>query len=297
MEFSSPGKDENTMADFLENVKRISLSDFQVKLSMVLEKKKLRLTRSGEHGTYILKPAPASLRKRWDVPANEHLTMQMARQVYGIHTAENALVFFKDGEAAYITKRFDVRDATTGIKWGQEDFASLAGKTTLNSADKYQYSYEEAALLLRNYVPAWRVEIEKFFSLVVFNFLFSNGDAHLKNFSLLETANGDYLLCPAYDLINTRLHVADSDFALERGLFADGFRSPKYKRSGHPCAADFVEFARRIGVAENRVEKLLNPFLERQPFMETLIERSYLKKENKRDYLMRYNDKRNSLLR
>jgi serine/threonine-protein kinase HipA len=29
------------------------------------------------------------------MPANEHLTMQIARQVYGIETAENALIFFK----------------------------------------------------------------------------------------------------------------------------------------------------------------------------------------------------------
>ena len=59
------------------------------------------------------------------------------------------------------------------------------------------------------------VEIEKYFSLVVFNFLFSNGDAHLKNYSLLESSIGDYLLSPAYDLINTKLHVDDSDFALD----------------------------------------------------------------------------------
>jgi len=74
---------------------------------------------------------------------------------------------------------------------------------------KYEYSYEELGLLIQTFVSAWRVEIEKYFSLVVFNFLFSNGDAHLKNFSLLESSKGDYFLSPAYDLINTRLHVDD----------------------------------------------------------------------------------------
>jgi serine/threonine-protein kinase HipA len=59
----------------------------------------------------------------------------------------------------------------------------------------------------------------------VFNYLFSNGDAHLKNFSLLESVDGDYLLSPAYDLINTRLHVDDSNFALDKGLFADEYKS------------------------------------------------------------------------
>jgi len=45
---------------------------------------------------------------------------------------------------------------------------------------KYEYSYEEIGRLIQKFVPAWKIEIEKYFSLVVFNFLFSNGDAHLK---------------------------------------------------------------------------------------------------------------------
>ncbi|HOG65985.1 MAG: hypothetical protein WBK40_00805 [Bacteroidales bacterium] len=51
---------------------------------------------------------------------------------------------------------------------------------------KYEYSYEEIGLLLQKFVTAWRVEIEKYFLLVLFNFLFSNGDAHLKIFHYLN---------------------------------------------------------------------------------------------------------------
>lgn len=36
--------------------------------------------------------------------------------------------------------------------------------------------------LIQRYVPAWKIEMERFFRLVLFNYLFSNGDAHLKNF-------------------------------------------------------------------------------------------------------------------
>lgn len=161
---------------------------------------------------------------------------------------------------------------------------------------KYRYSYEEMGLLIQKYVPAWRIEIERFFSLVVFNFLFSNGDAHLKNFSLLELASGDYFLSPAYDLMNTRLHVDDTDFALSKGLFADGFKSEQFKKSGHPSKTDFREFARRIGVSAGRVEKLLNPFLEKQPFVETLVSRSFLTNANKREYILMYSTKRNHLI-
>lgn len=293
--YEQPQQSEEVAEQFMENRKRISISGVQEKLSFLLEKNLLRLTNEGEQGTYILKPIPRDLKKVDQVPANEHLTMQIAKQVYGLNTAENAMIFFKNGSPAYITKRFDVKD--DGGKWGKEDFATLAGKTKDNAGAnfKYEYSYEEVGMLIQKYVPAWRVEIEKYFLLVVFNFLFSNGDAHLKNFSLLESTKGDYLLSPAYDLVNTKLHVDDSDFALAKGLFADGFKSEQYKKIGHPSKSDFTEFAKRIGVAESRVDKLLYPFLEKQPFMETLVNRSFLSDTNKRGYLLMYNTKRNYL--
>ena len=294
--YDPPQQSEEVAELFMENRKRISISGVQEKLSLILEKNILRLTKEGEQGTYILKPIPRDLKKVDQVPANEHLTMQIAKQVYGLNTAECAMIFFKNGSPAYLTKRFDVRDE--GGKWGKEDFATLAGKTKDNAGVnfKYEYSYEEVGMLIQQYVPAWRVEIEKYFSLVMFNFLFSNGDAHLKNFSLLESSQGDYLMSPAYDLVNTKLHVDDTDFALDRGLFADDFKSEEYKKNSHPSKNDFKEFAKRIGVGEGRVDKLIDPFLQKQPFMEILTSRSFLKEENKRGYLLMYNTQRNYLI-
>ena len=178
--YNPPKQDEEVAELFQENRKRISISGVQEKLSFILDKNKLRLTKENEQGTHILKPIPVDLRKVNQVPANEHVTMQIARQVYHINTAENGMIFFKNGEPAYITKRFDLKPG--GGKWGKEDFASLAGKTSVNAGEnfKYDYSYEELGFLIQKFVPAWRLEIEKFFALVVFNFLFSNGDAHLK---------------------------------------------------------------------------------------------------------------------
>jgi serine/threonine-protein kinase HipA len=206
------------------------------------------------------------------------------------------MIFFKDGPPAYITKRFDVKP--NGEKWGKEDFATLARKTkdSVGADFKYAYSYEEAGLLIQKYVPAWRVEIEKYFSLVVFNYLFSNGDAHLKNFSLLESTSGDYLLCPAYDLINTRLHVDDTDFALDKGLFADDYKSEAHKKHGHAGKTDFAELAKRIGISENRADKLLSVFLEKQPFVETLVKQSFLSEANRRGYYLMYETRLNSLV-
>lgn len=161
--YDQPQKNEEVTELFIENRKRISISGVQEKLSFTLEKNVLRLTKEGEQGTYILKPIPSDLKKVDQVPANEHLTMQIAKQVYGLNTAENAMIFFKNGSPAYITKRFDVK--ADGTKWGNEDFATLAGKTNDNAGPnfKYEFSYEEVGLLIQKYVSAWRVEIENIF--------------------------------------------------------------------------------------------------------------------------------------
>lgn len=293
--YNPPELSEEDSEKFIANRKRISISGVQEKVSLTLEKNKLRLTEEGEQGTYILKPIPRDLKKVNQVPANEHLTMQIARQVYGINTAENALIFFKDGSPAYITKRFDIKGDTT--KWGKEDFASLAGRTSENNGPnfKYAYSYEALAELIRQFVPASIIEMEKFFSLVVFNYLFSNGDAHLKNFSLLQTTNGDYILSPAYDLVNTRIHVHDTDFALDEGLFADDFESGHMQINGKAGLDDFREFANRIGIGGSRVDALLAPFLVDQVQVHVLTEQSFLDDSTKGEYLQYYQDKRSQL--
>ena len=130
----------------------------------------------------------------------------------------------------------------------------------------------------------------------MFNYLFSNGDAHLKNFGLLETSQGDFILSPAYDLLNTKLHVDDPDFALDKGLFSDDYQSRDWKRTKSPSQLDFIEFGKRIGVQEKRIEILLKPFLERQDRVAQLIEKSYLAEPEKKGYLNYYNRKRNFLL-
>lgn len=293
--YPAPKRDEEINELFMENRKRISISGVQEKLSLILDKNKLRLTEPGEQGTHILKPIPIDLKKVDQVPANEHLTMQIASQVYGISTAANALIFFRDGEPAYITKRFDVKKNRS--KWSKEDFASLAGKTSENAGHdfKYDFDYVRLGKLIQQFIPAWRVEIEKYFSQVVFNYLFSNGDAHLKNFAALETQNGDYLLSPAYDLIDTRIHVDDSSFALNGGLIKEDLQSAGYRRTGNPEYADFITFGHEIGVSAKRIDKLLAPFTVRQEMVDELINHSYLSTPAKRAYLLHYNTKRNQL--
>ena len=77
------------------NCKRFSIAGAQEKLSFLLEKIVLRLIKEGGKGTYTLKLISRYLKKVDQVPANEHLTMQIAKQVYGLNTAENAMIFIR----------------------------------------------------------------------------------------------------------------------------------------------------------------------------------------------------------
>ncbi|KAA6314711.1 hypothetical protein EZS27_034715 [termite gut metagenome] len=76
-----------------ENITKISISGVQEKLSAIIGKGKVILTPESTQGKYIIKPIPDYKRLQYChfMPANEHLTMQIARQVYNIHTAENAI--------------------------------------------------------------------------------------------------------------------------------------------------------------------------------------------------------------
>lgn len=115
--------------------------------------------------------------------------------------------------------------------------------------------------------------MSKLFTLIVFNYMFSNGDAHLKNFSLQQSANGDYLLSPAYDLMNTSIHVKDEDFALQGGLMPQKVHSETYRNSGHPCRDDFATFANRIGVLPKKRDAITELFSKENPLVDELIDR------------------------
>jgi len=294
LDFDAPSSNEEVAERFRQNSKIISVSGAQFKQSLLLEKNKLRLTKPGEKGTYLLKPIPyrPPFAKAEELPANEHLTMQIAKQAYGITTAENALIFFKNGEPAYITKRFDYTE--TGQKIAQEDFATLSGLSKENNGDSYrnQGSYQDLALVLKKFVAAYSVEIEKYFELVVFNYLFSNGDAHLKNFSLQQTIHHDYLLSPAYDLLNTLIHLPnDSFFALSDGLFSDQFETKSLQTLGFYAYDDFFEFGLRIGIQKNRLKRILDKYRTENTKTRKLIEVSYLGEETKKNYEHHYLDR------
>jgi serine/threonine-protein kinase HipA len=287
--YDSPSSDAETTELFEQNRKRMSISGVQEKFSVLLEKNKLRLINDGERGTYILKPIPGVGKKPDQMPANEHLTMQIARQVYGIDTAENALIFFKNGYPAYITKRFDVKE--DGSKLAQDDFASLAGRTPQTHGEHFKYlgNYLELFQLLNANLSTYKLEAPKLLKILVFNYLFSNGDAHFKNFSLLETPMGDYRLSPAYDLLNSRIHIDDKDFALDDGLLPGNLAQGKIK-------IQFAKLAENAEISAKVFNDVMKLMVSKSTLVEKMISACFLGESTKRNYWQSYNGRLKQLL-
>jgi serine/threonine-protein kinase HipA len=288
--FSAPGKDEQQTKEFNEKRKGISISGFQEKYSLRLTKNMLELVNKGGH--YILKPIPAErLLLLDDLPANENLTMQIASQIFNINTAANGLIFFKDGSPAYLTRRFDYKE--DGLKYQIEDFATLIGLTREAHGDEFKIkaSYADIAAAIDKFVPAAKFEKYKLFELVIFNYTFSNGDAHLKNFSLLETPDGDYTLSPAYDLICTALHIDDGNLALQDGLYEKDYEAPAYSHFGIYTYNDFVLFGEKIGLETKLIEIILKKYATVNNAVLSMIQRSFLSTIGKEKYLHHYMDR------
>ena len=273
LEFDKPKAENISM--YNEHSKRMSISGVQLKYSLKLVGNKLELCE--KNGQYIIKPIPTAdhLEMMEVAPENEHLTMQIASQIFNIKTAHNALIYFKDGTPAYITKRFDVKG--DGTKYIQEDFAQITNRTKETHGESYKYegSYLEIGELIKKHVPASMIAIENFFKIVLFNYVFSNGDAHLKNFSLIRNDFGEMELSPSYDLMSTIIHTpGERDTALD--LYDKDHESVYYSTYGHYGRTEFIEFAKRLGIVEVRYMRIINEFIENETVVNIFIQNSSL---------------------
>jgi len=260
---------------------QMSISGVQDKISLKIEDNKLMPTSRG--GTYLLKPIPLMEYGELieNVAKNEHFTMQLASQVFKLETAKNALIAFSDGELAYLTKRFD---RIEGVKIKQEDFSSLAGYTEQSHGKnyKYDYSYEEIGGLIKKYLPSYKVEVLKFFKLVLFNYLVGNGDAHLKNFSVLQRSTEDYGLSPAYGLLSSSLHIPhESRTALE---FFKEHETKSFEANGFYAYDDFMALAQFLEIHQKMAQSVVNDFLLKEKEMFKLLDNSFLSDEAKVSY-------------
>lgn len=283
--FGPPGKNPDETREYNEKVKRFSISGVQEKYSLRLEKNTLVLTDSG--GTHILKPIPIErLDRITDLPANEHVSMQIAQQAFGIKTAACGMIFFDDGSPAYITRRFDYKHDGSGY-YQLEDLATLIGRTPEREGSNFKYnaSYLDVANSIRKFSAAAPVVMLEFFRRLVVNYLIGNGDAHLKNFALMETVQGDFVLSPAYDILCTALHLNDSILALHDGLYDKDYDEKTFYDLGMYTGTSFVVFAEKAGIPPALATQILDDILRQKPKAEELVHRSFLSDGAKNKYI------------
>lgn len=102
-------------------------------------------------------------------------------------------------DRAFAIKRFD--RMANGQRVHIEDLAQVRGKYP---EAKYEGSFETvAALMYRGHDRASLIEFAK---RLAFNILIGNGDAHLKNWSLLYKDPRIPTISPAYDLVATAIY-------------------------------------------------------------------------------------------
>jgi serine/threonine-protein kinase HipA len=143
-----------------------------------------------------------------ELAANE-LVCTRGAAAAGIETAR---VQMSENRQFLIVDRFDLSE--DGVYLGTEDFCVLNGR---RAHGRYDGSYENIAKRITDYVTANKLAAarEQFVLMVAYACAIENGDAHLKNFSVLYTQpEGEIRLAPAYDLVCTSLYMPRDKLAL-----------------------------------------------------------------------------------
>ena len=241
----------------------------QKKLSLHLfsESGPPRLTLVNYPTGYILKPQVPEFEA---LPQAEHLVMCMADAV-GIATVPHALIMDRGGPA-YITKRVDrifTKDKMQML--AMEDFCQLDLRLT---QDKYKGSYERCAKIIERYSSRKGLDKTELYLRLAFSFLVGNSDMHLKNFSLLETAekSGEYVLSPAYDLLPVNVIMPEDK---EQFALAMNGKKANIRRK------DFLAFAEGCGMTRSSAEKMIAMLVAKKEKLLAMCQDSLLPEHQK----------------
>jgi serine/threonine-protein kinase HipA len=128
---------------------------------------------------------------------------------------------------------------------------------------------------------------ERFFSQLVFSWLIANASAYMKNFGVVQTSRGDYVMAPLFNMLCTRLHELGPELAAPGGLFEGDRDTSEFREYGHYTRNEFIAFALRSGIMKVRAEKILDQFVEGAAKANELINRAFLPEEARN--IIRYN--------
>lgn len=239
---------------------KFSLAGVQMKFSMKAKDGRYNLVKEGALGDWIIK-TPSTQHK--DVPLNEFSAMTLA-SIAGVDVPEMQLVELSkldnlppiklpDEQYAFAIKRFDrnselTQESKQDQRIHMEDFAQVLVK---QPHEKYgPANYEQIGQILYEYSGDGLADVQQFARRLLINILLANGDAHLKNWSLLYSDTITPRLSPAYDIVTTSVYIeGEKDFALNLNQGKDWYKV----RFDH-----FEAWAKRAGIPW----RVIKPHLE-----------------------------------
>ena len=144
---------------------------------------------------------------------NEHRSLTWTAALLGKREVNEFALGQVGGDTALIVTRFD--RGPKGEKLRLEDFAQILVKPCgADYAGKYDSDYEQVAAVIKDHSSRPVIDLARFYQRLIAFALIGNCDAHLKNFSLLETPIG-LRLSPVYDVLNTAFYDQyDKEFGL-----------------------------------------------------------------------------------
>ena len=236
---------------------KFSLAGVQMKFSMKEKDGRYNLSKGDALGDWIIK-TPSTKHK--NVPFNEYTAMSLAAMV-GVDIPEVKLVDLDkldnlpqinlpDENQAFAIKRFDrSKDARVHM----EDFAQILVKyphEKYNSAN-----YEQIGRVIYEYSGDGLADAQQLARRLLVNILLANGDAHLKNWSLLYRDQITPRLSPAYDIVTTKVYIEDEKkYALNLGRSKEWYSV---------TVANFQSWADRAGIPLRAIKPHLEDVMDK----------------------------------
>ena len=259
--FTSHGQVKAVEFSKLSQENKFSLAGVQMKFSMKEKDGRYNLSKDNVLGDWIVK-TPST--KHTEVPANEFTAMTLASLI-GVDIPEIKLVDIgqldnlpqinlPNEKLAFAIKRFDRHNDQ---RIHMEDFAQVLVKYP---HEKYNSgNYEQIAKILYQFSGEGLSDVQQLSRRLLANILLANGDAHLKNWSLIYSDQVTPRLSPAYDIVTTNVYIENEQhFALNlaktKAWYEVSYKHFEYwaKKSEIPWRAikphidDAIEKARKL---------------------------------------------------
>ena len=241
----------------LRSKNKFSLAGVQMKFSMKEMDGRYQVSRSGELGDWIIK-TPSTKHK--NVPLNEYTAMTLA-QLAGINIPDIQLINLDKldnlpainlpkEKYAFAIRRFDRAESQ---RIHMEDFAQVLIKYP---HEKYNAAnYEQIGKIIYQYTGDGLANAQQLAKRLLVNILLANGDAHLKNWSLLYEDQITPELSPAYDIVTTRVYMGnEKEVALNMG---------KTKKWYEANMSHFEAWSKKSGIPWRAIKPHLETTLEK----------------------------------